>query len=298
MSELYEEHNNTDQAPFEPLWSCYSNESDESYIIETTCERLGLKKDKEDKVIVTWRPRERGKSSRFSRTKCAVRPDEDGLADMVFTAQVEKKLLKRLDDEELSEDTDTEIEKSEESRKYRDKNAGNADGFDSGYNSVPPEGERVSLLFQCFSTVDLLVQRTPALSQPAQPLASGSKRRTARIDDVSKYDYISAFFNGSESWKPSMMALGVHYSGQLDEDCIRKSVFNRLGLEKGKDGKVLIPWAPRSGGKTQLSNFTIRPDSEMTADVEIMSKALKGKEEIEKEKHVRMSTMSSGTVLQ
>jgi hypothetical protein len=36
----------------------------------------------------------------------------------------------------------------------------------------------------------------------------------------------------------------------------------------------------------------------MTADVEIMSKALKGKEEIEKEKYVRMSTMSSGTVLQ
>jgi hypothetical protein len=120
-----------------------------------------------------------------------------------------KKLLKRLDDDELSEDTDTEIEKSEESRKYRDKNAGNADGFDSacelddqcsartsdrkgkkrvsltqrsvfsekhsqamsladsGYDSYFMEGEKVSLLFQCFSTVDLLVQRPPALSQPA-----------------------------------------------------------------------------------------------------------------------------------
>jgi hypothetical protein len=73
----------------QPLWSCHSDKTDEDYIIETIFERLNLKRGRDGKVIVTWVPQEGG---RTKRTKCAVLPDNEGLADMVFTTRtVEEK---------------------------------------------------------------------------------------------------------------------------------------------------------------------------------------------------------------
>ena len=63
-----------------PLVGCYSDETDEDYIIETIYKRLGLQKDQDGKVDLTY---EFGGKS--STTVCSVRPDEEGLADIVFT---------------------------------------------------------------------------------------------------------------------------------------------------------------------------------------------------------------------
>jgi hypothetical protein len=80
--------------PFEeggkqPLCCRYSDETDEDYILETVRERLNLDKlDKDGKVTVFWKPKGEGKTS---KTRCAVWPDEEGEADMVFTTKVAEK---------------------------------------------------------------------------------------------------------------------------------------------------------------------------------------------------------------
>jgi hypothetical protein len=80
--------------PFEdgdkqPVCCHYSDETDEDYILETVRERLNLdKSEKDGKVIVFWKLKGEGK---ISKTRCAVRPDKDGEADMVFTTKVAEK---------------------------------------------------------------------------------------------------------------------------------------------------------------------------------------------------------------
>jgi hypothetical protein len=74
----------------EPLCCCYCHETDEDYIIETARERLNLNKmDKDGKVTVTWYPQGGGKTS---KTRCAVRPDEEGKADLVLTTKKAEKV--------------------------------------------------------------------------------------------------------------------------------------------------------------------------------------------------------------
>jgi hypothetical protein len=90
--------------PFEeggkqPLCCHYSDETDEDYILETVRERLNLaKSDKDGKVTVFWKPQGGGKTS---KTRCAVWPDEEGKADIVFTTKVTEKTESESKQEQL-----------------------------------------------------------------------------------------------------------------------------------------------------------------------------------------------------
>lgn len=75
-------------------------------------------------------------------------------------------------------------------------------------------------------------------------------------------------------------------SDDTDEDYIIQTIYERLRIPKGKDGKVGITYIPHKGTKPSRSSFAVREDKGGLADIVFSSKRQTWKE---KQKHTSMS---------
>jgi hypothetical protein len=64
-----------------------------------------------------------------------------------------------------------------------------------------------------------------------------------------------------------MVFLTGCFSDDADEDYIIQTIYERLKIPKGKDGKVSITYTPHKGGNICRSTFAVREDVDGQADI-------------------------------
>lgn len=73
------------------------------------------------------------------------------------------------------------------------------------------------------------------------------------------------------------------FSDDTDEDYIIQTVYDRLNIPKGKDGKVSITYVPQHGETLCRSTFAVREDTEGQADMVFTRKRAPQKERVVEE---------------
>jgi hypothetical protein len=90
---------------------------------------------------------------------------------------------------------------------------------------------------------------------------------------------VNAVVAPSDEYPEGKIFLVGCFSDDTDEDYITQTVYDRLNIPKGRDGKVSITYVPLKGETLCRSTFAVRKDKEGQADMVFTRKRAPQKEE-------------------